>query len=357
MSRSMLGVSCAAMLLLGLVGRLVFAEEGDSPFDGAGFANSSKEPTQTKVDHNAETRIKSILAKQLKHRLFFEEEPLSEVLSQLSEEYDLPIVFDNAALDELAISPDTELTINLDKISLKSVLNLIFKQPGLEDLCYAIDNEVLLISTIEEHNAYLVTKVYRIDDLVDIQEEAFNQSGNSIRYCDGLIEILVSCVEAPSWAENGNGPGEVQPLDPGMLVISQTPMVHEEIEKLFLSMRETKRQILADRGSHEKVSFREKPVTSGFLVSMHGDLKQETQDRIATAITSSVTWKLPKDSRFSEEDVWIEVLPNRVLVRHLPSVVEQVEIVLKDMRFLLGVPGFGGGRVGDSERKPKNGRF
>ena len=114
----------------------------------------------------SEERIQSILREPLKAPLQHDEEPLNEIIDQLKEEYDIPIVIDEAALDQLAISPETEVTVNLSNISLRSALNLMLKKPGLEDLTYVLDQEVLQITTSEKANETLKVKVYPVADLV-----------------------------------------------------------------------------------------------------------------------------------------------------------------------------------------------
>jgi len=115
----------------------------------------------------SEERIQTILREPLKAPLEFEEQPLSDAMAQIADEYELPIQFDNAALDEIAISPDTEVTLPaLRNVSLRSALNIMLKQPGLEDLTYIIEEEVLLITTEERANESLKVKVYPVADLV-----------------------------------------------------------------------------------------------------------------------------------------------------------------------------------------------
>ncbi len=115
----------------------------------------------------SEERIQSTLREPLKAPLEFEEQPLSDAMAQIADEYQIPIQFDNAALDEIAISPDTEVTLPaLRNVTLRSALNIMLKQPGLEDLTYIIEEEVLLITTEERANESLKVKVYPVADLV-----------------------------------------------------------------------------------------------------------------------------------------------------------------------------------------------
>ncbi len=115
---------------------------------------------------DSEERIQSALRQPLKAPLDFTELPLNEILNILQEDYDIPIILDLAALDEVALSPDTEITVNIRNVTLRSALNLMLKQPGVEDLTYVIDEEVLLITTEDRANATLKVKVYPVADLV-----------------------------------------------------------------------------------------------------------------------------------------------------------------------------------------------
>ena len=114
----------------------------------------------------AEQRIEEALRSQLRAPLEFVETPLNAIMEIISEEYGIQIVLDNSALDALAISPDTEVTVNLRSISLRSALELMLKSPATEDLTYIIDNEVLLITSQDEADARLTVKVYPVADLV-----------------------------------------------------------------------------------------------------------------------------------------------------------------------------------------------
>jgi hypothetical protein len=57
---------------------------------------------------------------------------------------------------------------------------------------------------------------------------------------DPLIDTIISCVSSETWAQNGGGESEIRPLPPGLLVISQTAPVHEEIEAFLNTVREMK---------------------------------------------------------------------------------------------------------------------
>ncbi len=166
MSKQVIGWCCALAVVVGFVvnGQLI-AQQPDDPF-GTGEVHQAQPPAvQVRaVAQNAEQQINTALDQRLKTPMHYENEQLDIVLAAIADEYGIPIVFDKAALDEVAISAESEVSVSLRNVSLQAALNLMFKEPGLEDLCYVVDEEVLLITTQERANETLVTKVYRIDD-------------------------------------------------------------------------------------------------------------------------------------------------------------------------------------------------
>jgi tetratricopeptide (TPR) repeat protein len=117
-----------------------------------------------KSESEAERRIYGALRQPLRAPLDFTDTPLNQVTAVISEEYDIPIVFDTTALDAIASSPEVEVSININNVSLRSALELMLK--SVEDLTYIVDNEVLLITTVEKANENLQVKVYPVADLV-----------------------------------------------------------------------------------------------------------------------------------------------------------------------------------------------
>lgn len=174
--------------------------------------------------------------------------PLIDILNHIKEEHNLPIAIDMAGLDELAISPDTEIEVSYANMSLRSALNLMLKQPGLEDLTFIIDNEVLLITTEERANESVQTHLYWIKDL---QPKTIGSAAAHERSAEGrgrssfqtrspnttLREAIIQCIESDSWMENGKGEGAIVQIEPGILIVSQTHRVHQEIKNFLEAIR------------------------------------------------------------------------------------------------------------------------
>src|SRR5690606_30199112 len=66
-----------------------------------------------KSEGEAERRIYSALRQPLRSPLEFVETPLSQITTILAEDYEIPIQFDTTALDAVAASPETEVSINI----------------------------------------------------------------------------------------------------------------------------------------------------------------------------------------------------------------------------------------------------
>jgi hypothetical protein len=177
-------------------------------------------------------RIRQILSEPLKESgLDFSEEPLENVINFIQVEYNIPIQVDEPALENAGLTRDEPLTLAIQNVSLQSALRLALKQ---KQLTYVLSNEVLIITTPEEAESELKVCVYDVRDLIGRNE------GN--KNLDALADTLSSCVAQQTWAKYKGGEAEIKPLQPGVLVISQTQAVHDEIGGLLSLIRETLRE-------------------------------------------------------------------------------------------------------------------
>ena len=159
--------------------------------------------------------------------------PLSDLLTQLQGEYQIQIQMDRTALEEAGIGTDAPVTKNLHNISLRSALRLTFESL---DLTWIIRDEVLMITTKEAANRRLVTCVYNVQGLVDDSDP---------KSMDGLIGAVHACVAPDTWATNAGKQADIRALKPGLLVVSQTPAIHEEIDGLLAKIRKVREQVPA----------------------------------------------------------------------------------------------------------------
>ncbi len=239
MGQSKWAGACALVVALSIVVGLKADDADQNPFE----AEVSPGADVGRQTGQAERRIERALDSPLKSPLQFPETPLNTIMGLISDEYDIPILFDTAALDAVAVSPDQEIDVDIGGVTLRSAVELMLRQ--IEDLTYIIDKEVLLITTEDEANSRLEVRVYRVDDLWDLSHNAPPKDfkGGSWADFSPLLEVVTSCVEPDSWNENGTGEGEIHQLPPGMLVIYQTAKVHHGVDGLLSQIRRVRQQI------------------------------------------------------------------------------------------------------------------
>jgi hypothetical protein len=93
----------------------------------------------------------------------FFDTPLSDAIDIIEEQHDINIELDELALDTLGVDPSVPITRQYTGISLRSALRLILRE---YDLTFVVRDEVLQITSTEEAEQELVTRVYPVGDLV-----------------------------------------------------------------------------------------------------------------------------------------------------------------------------------------------
>lgn len=218
--------------------------------------------------------------------LHFNNATLLEVAEHISERMDINLWVDARALEDEGLSTDMPVSINVEGIRLRSALNLILAQAGLD---HVIENEVLTITSKLARRGELTTEVYEVVDLVvplkppepvrafqpfnDLTPAAFGFSnpgqlsvgsspmastggmpavqdglfgGNSKGRAAGpaetsnyneLQQLITSTVTPDSWEEYGGEGTMSNQSSTFSLVIRQTQEVHREIEELLSQLR------------------------------------------------------------------------------------------------------------------------
>ncbi|MBM4088116.1 MAG: hypothetical protein FJ276_01610 [Planctomycetes bacterium] len=153
--------------------------------------------------------------------LEFVDAPLAEVVDYLKSAMEIPVVINKAALDDVGLGTDTPVTISVSGVSLRSALDLMLESL---DLDFTIRHEVLMITTPEDAENHLDTRVVPLEGMRISSEK--------------LIEVITKCVAPDSWDEVG-GAGTITALGPefNAIVVSQTLKVHEQIGDLLDQLR------------------------------------------------------------------------------------------------------------------------
>jgi len=201
----------------------------------------------------AVARIERALAAPLHSTgLEFTDQPLKEVLMQLQEEYGIPIQLNAGELETASIGTDSPVNISLHNISLKSALKLPLEP---HQLTYTIRDEVLMVTTQEDADKQLVTCVYNVQGLIDESDPKSMRS---------LIDAIECCVATDTWADNHdkNGTADAMPINPGLLVVSQTPAIQEEVRGLLMKIRKVREQVPISKDRPKAAEINQKQSTS-----------------------------------------------------------------------------------------------
>lgn len=167
-------------------------------------------------------RIYEALAKKGTAR--FEDETLLSALGSLGRQFQVPVIVHTLALAEEGISQDEPVTLNVQDVTLDSILELLLEPLGLAAI---VRFGAMEITTETEAAEHLATVVYDISDLTRSGLETTN-----------LLDALQSAVPG-EWEEIDGVGGAVDVPFPGTLVIRQTQQVHEDVEVLLADLRRT----------------------------------------------------------------------------------------------------------------------
>jgi len=110
----------------------------------------------------SEQRIAQALDREMKPWDYLDQ-PLKDVIDDIAFNENIPIVLNAKALEDLGVDTSQPITRNLKGITLRSGLRLLLKEL---ELTYIIKDEVLQITTLDDADAQLITKVYPVGDLV-----------------------------------------------------------------------------------------------------------------------------------------------------------------------------------------------
>ncbi len=193
----------------------------------------------------------------------FVETPLSDVIDWLKDHHHIEIQLDNRALSDVGIGSDTPVTKNVMGPTLRSALRLLLRDLNLT---YMIQDEVLLITTLEEAESRLTTKVLDVSDLVVCRDKDDDLWDDY----DTLIDVITISIKPTTWDQVG-GPGAITGASLGtakVLIVSQTQEVHEDIAPLLAAIREIAKKN-PDEGPprRDKSIIRPKPDIDSFGTS------------------------------------------------------------------------------------------
>ncbi|QDT25366.1 hypothetical protein [Gimesia panareensis] len=207
------------------------------------IASVVPQPTFYPILTEHEQRVEDELVKETTGN--FPEIPLHEVITFFSELHNIPIQIQKKDLEEIGLSPDEPVDVNLKDISLKNALDFILEPLNLT---YVVDHNMLLITSRQKAEQIFKTRVYPVGDLCSSSPEDYAVLEAVIlnarvgRWSPAVMEQQISGYPAPYNKAGSNSlnlkGGTISGYPQSQsLVITQTYHAQKAIEKLLEDLR------------------------------------------------------------------------------------------------------------------------
>ncbi|MEK6249436.1 MAG: hypothetical protein N2C12_14740, partial [Planctomycetales bacterium] len=111
------------------------------------------------------TEKKILAALDEQTRIQFDDGTLDDVKDYLGAFHDITVVLDQTALEDIGVDSTTRIIFSVNGISLRSALRLVLRKVD-PSIVFIVQNEVLMITTQQRAEDYMVTRNYPVADLV-----------------------------------------------------------------------------------------------------------------------------------------------------------------------------------------------
>ena len=154
----------------------------------------------------------------------FADEPLRKAINTIARESKLDIKIDSKSLKNLRIKVDAPVNCEIKNVSTLAALEQTLKEVDPR-LTWSVKGKEMLVTTISTSEDELTKRTYKTS--------RFNlQNVNHNLTREALVEIITSNVDTLSWGNVG-GPGRIEVLNNGDMVIEQTTRNHVKIQALL----------------------------------------------------------------------------------------------------------------------------
>ena len=150
----------------------------------------------------------------------FVQTPLEEALQQISDAHNIPLMLDRRALEQVGLTTDTPVSIDLRNVSLRSFLRLMLRDL---ELTYVPTDQVLMITTVEAAEKNLLLEMYKLPP---------NIATNGVE----MVKVMQSSVQPETWSIVG-GPSYAGVFE-HVLIVSATSDVHTQVEHFLTKLTE-----------------------------------------------------------------------------------------------------------------------
>jgi hypothetical protein len=216
---------------------------------------------------------------------FVEPQSLKDAIDFIAARYQIPILFDQKALDDANVDTTTEVKLNVSGITLHDALQLLLGQLSAP-LNYDVTHGVLMVTTEDKFREHLETIVYDCRDLIRLPalagtvttdhgqadvfvtapaeatapagqastkaKKAREEKMERLAKNPPFIRMVMSATGAEFWEDDAS----ISELG-GLLIVRQNPRVHDRIKALLASIRLMKKD--GAFAGLERESFQPRP--------------------------------------------------------------------------------------------------
>jgi hypothetical protein len=149
---------------------------------------------------------------------------LAEVFDELREQSGQQIFVNWRAMESVHVTRDMPVTTNLSRLSLGDALDKLLTEIGgtQERFGYAVDDEVITVTTLKDLGRNTLTRVYDVRNAIKTPETRGADLADLMKRIRGIDPL--------SWREAGGATGSMRELQ-GQLIITQTPEVQKRIRE------------------------------------------------------------------------------------------------------------------------------
>lgn len=182
----------------------------------------------------------------------FDGAPFSDVIDFLRDQTSQNILVDWRAMEAAGVDRNAPVSARMRNVSAGKALRIILDHVGGDTvkLSYAVDGNIVNVSTADALAKETVTRVYDIRDMIievpdytsekpAPQTQPVDPAKVRAKNVEQVTDLIKETVDPDSWRENGGSVGALREIQ-GQLIITQTQENQRSIAVLLDQLRETR---------------------------------------------------------------------------------------------------------------------